>query len=288
VTQRPSEADEASKLRVGFVGLGDQGGGIARRIIDSGFPTTLWARRAASLTPFAGLPAEIVDSCTKVGSGNDVLATCVFDADGTNKVLFGDNGAAPGMTPGSVVVVHSTLSPDQICEVSKRAMGEHGLHVVDAPVSGGGAAAAVGEVVTIAGADPAVFERVRPLLECFSRLVVHVGPVGAGQRAKLINNALLAAHLRLAAEVFEVGEHFDIDRAALAQVLANSSGRSFGVEMMGNAGSMALIGQTQAKPALIKDVGLLRGHLAGVELGRSLMSLAGATCDALDAAQAPA
>jgi 3-hydroxyisobutyrate dehydrogenase len=143
-----------------------------------------------ALDPFRATAVKVATSPRELGEGLDVLATCVFDAAGTNEILFGDSGAAKGMQRDGVIIVHSTVSPNEIVTIADRAWTDHGLRVLDSPVSGGSERAAAGQMVTMVGGPVDVYERCLPILETFSELVVHLGQVGAGQHAKLINNAL--------------------------------------------------------------------------------------------------
>jgi 3-hydroxyisobutyrate dehydrogenase-like beta-hydroxyacid dehydrogenase len=106
------------------------------------------------------------------------------------------------------------------------------IHVVDAPVSGGGARAANGELLVMAGGAPEVVDRCRPLFETYANLVVHVGEVGAGLEAKLLNNTLFAAHYSAAAEVHAIASDLGLDHQALATALAHGSGRSYAAELV--------------------------------------------------------
>jgi 3-hydroxyisobutyrate dehydrogenase-like beta-hydroxyacid dehydrogenase len=96
---------------VGFVGLGSQGGPMARRIVEAGFATTLWARRTESLEPFRDTPAKVAPSVAELGAASDVLGVCVVDDAGVDEVLRGPAGALEAMTDGSIVVIHSTVHP---------------------------------------------------------------------------------------------------------------------------------------------------------------------------------
>ncbi|MCW2522214.1 MAG: 6-phosphogluconate dehydrogenase NAD-binding [Frankiales bacterium] len=243
-------------MRVGFVGLGNQGAPIAQRIVQAGFDTVVWARRPESLADFRAGPATIAGTLGELGAGLDLLETCVFDAAGTREILFGPDGAARTMPRGSAIAVHSTVAPEEIIEIADEAQ-TYGLRVLDAPVSGGHYRAIEGQMVTMVGGEQDLFEACRPVFESFSARIIHLGPVGGGQRAKLLNNAMLTAHIGLANDALEVGARFGLDRAALAEVLVNGSGRSYGVEMLSGAGSLRDVANSQARPTLGKDVRLL-------------------------------
>ena len=258
-------AEGTANTRVGFVGLGSQGAPMARRIIDAGYETTLWARRAESLEPFAGSGAGVATSPSTLGEASDVLCVCVVDDAGVEAVLRGPDGALSSMSAGSIVAVHSTVHVDTCRRLA--ADFPH-LEIVDAPVSGGGHQAAIGElVVMVGGADEAV-GRCRPIFETFGDPVLHLGDVGAGQLAKILNNALFTAQLGLAAEVFELAGARGLDLGAMGRIIGTGSGRSFAAELVTGAGYSLVDLAPIAGPLLAKDVGLLADD---VELGDSAL-----------------
>jgi 3-hydroxyisobutyrate dehydrogenase-like beta-hydroxyacid dehydrogenase len=249
-------------VRVGFVGLGDQGLPMARRVVAAGLPTTLWARRAASLEPFLGTAATSAGSPRALGAASDVVATCVFDGAGTREILFGPDGILAGMSRGGIVVVHSTIAPEEIMEIAAVAR-DLGVTVLDAPVSGGRAMAEQGRLVALVGGDRAAHDRCLPVLSTYADQVIHVGRVGAGQQVKLINNALMAAQLGLAADAFELGGHLGLDPDGLALALRQGTGRSYALEVLARSGSIDVIARGPAAPTLSKDVRLLARTTAG-------------------------
>jgi 3-hydroxyisobutyrate dehydrogenase-like beta-hydroxyacid dehydrogenase len=243
-----------ASLRVGFVGLGSQGGPMARRIVDEGFPTTLWARRRESLQPFADTNARLADSVRELGRDCDVLGVCVVSDADVDAVLRGPDGALAVMRPGGVVVVHSTTHPD----TCRRLQDDHpALHVLDAPVSGGGHRAASRELLVMVGGEPDVLDRVRPVLESFANPLVHLGPLGSGQVGKLLNNALFTAQIGLAADTFALAREHRLDSSRLAAVLAHGSGRSYAAQIVAAAGEDLSAFASNAGPLLAKDVGIL-------------------------------
>jgi len=264
---------EQPDLRVGFVGLGSQGAPMARRIVDGGFPTTLWARRPESLEPFAETQAQIAASPAELGAASDVLGVCVVDDVGVDQVLRGPDGALAAMADGSVVIIHSTVHPDTCA----RLQADHpSLHVVDAPVSGGGHKAAEGELLVMVGGAPDVVERCRPVLATFGDPILHVGPLGAGQEAKVLNNTVFTAQLALAAEVFELAVERDLDRASIATILSSGSGRSYAADVVAGSGYDLEGLAPLAGDLLAKDVGILadRADLRGALLAAADAALA--------------
>src|SRR5919201_4885402 len=127
-------------MRVGFIGLGSQGGPRARRIVDGGFETTLWARREASLEPYADTAAKTAGSPPELAAASDLVCLCVVGDDDVREVLGGETGVLAGLAPGGIVAIHSTVHPDTCLEIAKSA-AEQRVSVSDAPVSGGGGAA---------------------------------------------------------------------------------------------------------------------------------------------------
>ena len=241
--------------RVGFIGLGSQGGPIAQRITSSGFPLTVWARRPSSLDPFRDSPAEIVVTPAEVGAASDVVGICVVADQDVEDVLLGSQGVLAGMAAGGIVVIHSTIHPDTCSRLATRAT-ESGIHMVDAPVSGGGVAAAERRLLVMAGGDQIDIDRVRPIFETFADPVLHLGPLGSGQIAKLLNNLVFTAQVALALETYSFCDELGMDRTALAEVLASGSGGSRAAAILA-ASEFDTSGMRHAVPLLRKDIGIM-------------------------------
>ena len=239
--------------RIGFIGLGDQGGPMAQRTAEAGFPTTVWARRPATLEPFAGVPFSVAGSPAEVGAASEVACICVVDDAGVLEVA---DGLLAGMAAGGVIVVHSTVHPDTCHEVARRAAARR-VAVVDAPVSGGGAMALERRLLVMAGGAAEDVDRCRPVFAAYGDPVLHLGPLGAGQAAKLLNNLLFTAHLALATDLFALGRALGVDPASLTEVLAHGSGRSYGVQVTAGMGHSAVPLGAHAGPLLRKDVGIV-------------------------------
>ena len=246
-------------MRVGFVGLGSQGGPMAQRIVEGGYPTILWARRSESLEPFAGTDAAVAATRRELGAMSDVLCICVVDDAGVDEVLRGPDGALEAMADDAVVVIHSTVHPRTCLRLQADFPR---LHVIDAPVSGGGHKAAAKELLVMVGGPVDIFERCRPILETFGDPVHHVGPLGAGQEMKLLNNMVFTAQLGLAADVFALAETRGLDQAAVASILAAGSGRSYAAEVVAGGGFTLDGLAAMAGPLLAKDVRILAEHAA--------------------------
>jgi 3-hydroxyisobutyrate dehydrogenase-like beta-hydroxyacid dehydrogenase len=219
-------------MRVGFIGLGSQGAPMAQRIVAAGHPTTLWARRPAALEPFAGTAARVADSPAALAAESDLVCLCVVNDADVEQVGTEVLGT---LASGGVIAVHSTVHPDTCRALAERA-ATRGIAVVDAAVSGGAPAAQAGTLVVLVGGDAEVVERCRPVFASYGDPVAHLGPLGSGQIAKIINNVLFTANLGTAASALALGAELGIDRARLAEVVVHGSGRSYGLENVKNAG----------------------------------------------------
>jgi 3-hydroxyisobutyrate dehydrogenase len=255
---------------------------MARRIVDEGFPLTIWARRVESLAPFADTAAAAASSPAELAAASDVVCLCVVaDAD-VEEVLERPDGVLAGMAHGGTVLVHSTVHPET-CRRAAAHAAERGIAVVDAPVSGGGMAAAQRRLLVMVGGEPEHVDRCRPVLETYADPIVHVGPLGSGQAAKLVNNLVFTAQITLALESFEFARRLDVDRAALAEVLAHGSGGSQAAALIA-ATHFDIEGLRQARSLLRKDVGIIAQYAQTCGAGEPthLVNLARQTLRTLD------
>jgi 3-hydroxyisobutyrate dehydrogenase-like beta-hydroxyacid dehydrogenase len=214
-------------MKVGFIGLGSQGAPMARRIIDAGYPVVLWARRPDTLAPFADTAAETAQSIAELGARTEHVGICVRDDAGVSEVC---DQLIPAMRSGGRIAIHSTVHP-KLCVALAAQATTRGLKLIDAPVSGGGPGAAAGALTVMVGGDEEALTAARPIFATFAGLIVRLGGVGAGQTAKLVNNALMAANVAMAHHAFAAGAALGLDRAALADIVKVSSGRSYGFEV---------------------------------------------------------
>jgi 3-hydroxyisobutyrate dehydrogenase len=240
-------------LRVGFIGLGSQGGPMARRIIEAGYPVTLWARRPGTLEPFADTAAKTAGSPAELAAASDLVCVCVRDDADTEEVV---DAVLGGLAAGGVIAVHSTVHPDTCRRLAERAQAR-GVRLIDAPVSGGAPAAEAGRLLVMAGGDEETVDECRPVFASYGDPIVHLGPVGAGQVTKLLNNAAFTAHLGVAVSLLALGRSLGVDQLRLADVISHGSGNSFALERVASAGgTLARIGE-HAGHLLRKDVRLI-------------------------------
>lgn len=237
--------------QIGFIGLGSQGGPMAQRIADAGYPLTVWARRAEALEPYLAKGATAAGSVAELGAVCDHVGICVVNDAGVSEICA---ELIPAMRPGSRIAIHSTILPESCVEL-ERQCAERGIGFIDAPVSGGGHGAAAGTLTVMCGGAQDVFDAAKPVFETFGQMIVLLGAAGAGQRAKIVNNALMAANMGLADAALSAGEALGMSRAALAELIKVSSGRSFGFEVCARLPSPAAF--AGGASLLVKDVGLL-------------------------------
>jgi 3-hydroxyisobutyrate dehydrogenase-like beta-hydroxyacid dehydrogenase len=234
---------------------------MARRIIEAGHPMTLWARRPASLEPFAATGAAVAASPAELAEASDLVCVCVVaDAD-VEEVVAGEQGVLAGLREGGVIAVHSTVHPDT-CRGLAADADARGVRLVDAPVSGGGPAAAEGRLLVMAGGERDTVELCRPVFAAYADPIVHLGPLGSGQVAKLLNNVLFTANLATAASAIALGRGLDVDPGRLAEVISHGSGSSFALARISAAGGTLDRIAAHAGPLLQKDVRLM-ADLAG-------------------------
>jgi 3-hydroxyisobutyrate dehydrogenase-like beta-hydroxyacid dehydrogenase len=263
-------------MHVGFIGLGSQGGPMARRIAEGGYPTTLWARRPDALEAFADTPATIAGSPAELAAASDLVCLCVVGDADIDELACGDNGVLSAMKPGNVIAVHSTVHPNTCRQLASKAAPQ-GVSVIDAPVSGGGGAAADGRLLVMVGGDADVVERCRPVFETYADPVVHLGELGTGQTAKLLNNLLFTAHLATAATALSLATELGVEPDRLTEVVSRSSGNSFALNALGGIGGLDRLAGV-AGGLLQKDVRLV------VDLAERAGAKSGAVLDAADAA----
>jgi 3-hydroxyisobutyrate dehydrogenase-like beta-hydroxyacid dehydrogenase len=216
--------------RAGFVGLGSMGEPMARALRHAGFAVTACAhrRREALERLIAQDGVTEANDPAAVGRAVDVAFVCVPDAPQVEDALFGERGLADGLQPGSVVVDCSTISPIASRSFAGR-LGECGIAFVDAPVSGGPARAKAGTLTIMAGGEPDVYERVRPLLTAMGT-PHRVGGIGMGETVKLVNQVVIANIMVANAEALTFAERSGADLGVVREILKSATGSNYVLE----------------------------------------------------------
>lgn len=212
-------------LQVGFIGLGDQGGPMAVAIAEAGFSLHVWARRPASLDALGNAPHTAHASVAALGAACDIVALCLTDDRDIDDVLDGQ-GLLAALKPGAIVVNHGTGDPAANALIAARLAAAR-VGFLDAPVSGGRPGAVARTLTTIVGGEAATLARCRDVFASFSRKIALMGPAGAGQLGKLLNNALTMSNLDNAARVLQLARQLQLDERAVVDMVSASSGASF-------------------------------------------------------------
>jgi 3-hydroxyisobutyrate dehydrogenase len=221
-------------VRVGFVGLGTMGGAMAANAARAGFEVSAWNRTPGRATELEDLGIRLLDSAAAVAAASEIIITIVSDTPDVEAVLFGRGGVAEGAKAGSLVVDMSTISPSATRDFATR-LAAGGVAMLDGPVSGGSEGAKKGTLSIFIGGAAADLERARPVLQSLGTTITHVGPIGAGQAVKAVNQVILAGTYLGVAEgiVLAIKAGLDVEQtvaalsggAAQSWVLANRSGR---------------------------------------------------------------
>ena len=206
------------------------------------------------------------------------MCLCVVGEADIEEIANGESGLLAGLKPDSVIAVHSTVHPNTCKELAKKAESK-GASVIDAPVSGGGPAAAEGRLMVMVGGEADAVERCRPVFETYGDPVVHLGDLGSGQTTKLLNNLMFTANLGTAATALALAKSLGISPERLTEVVSRGSGNSFALNVIGNEGTLDRLAGL-AGTLLQKDVRLI------VDLADQAAAPAGAVLDAADAALA--
>jgi 3-hydroxyisobutyrate dehydrogenase-like beta-hydroxyacid dehydrogenase len=253
-------------MRVGFVGAGRIGRPMIGRLVAAGHEVRVLVRSARSGEAVTALGATPVPDAAAVAEGAAVVAICLL-GDGQVREVGLDGGLLEAMAAGSVLVTHTTGSPQTVDDLAGRA-GPRGIEVVDAPISGSPQDVEEGHVTLFVGASDEGLARVRPLLETYGDPVLHLGPRGSGQRVKLLNNAVFAANIGIIARAVRAGAELGLDERALLQGITQGSGASYALRAMAAGGSVT--GFARAVGEFVgKDVAVVNRVMAelGVDLG---------------------
>jgi 3-hydroxyisobutyrate dehydrogenase-like beta-hydroxyacid dehydrogenase len=210
-------------LTLGYIGLGNMGAPMAKRMLEWPGGVTVYDIRAEAMTPLAEAGASLADSIADVAAADLVHVTVLDDAQ--VRQVVGE--LAAHAKPGTVIAIHSTISDTTAAELADE-LKQQEIHVVDAPVSGGAAAAEKGELATMVGAERDVYERIKPAFKRWASLVIHAGAPGAGTRMKLARNMLTFTSYAAACEAMKLAEAAGLDLQALGRLVRHTDALTSG------------------------------------------------------------
>ena len=214
-------------MRVAFVGLGVMGYPMAGYLAKAGHDTVVFNRTAEKaerwVAEYGGASAA---TPREAASGADIVFSCVGNDDDVREVLLGDDGVLAGMGEGGVIVDHTTASATIAREIHERAVAKN-VGFLDAPVSGGQAGAENGQLTVMVGGDPEVFERARPVIDCYAKAITLIGPVGSGQLAKMVNQICIAGVVQGLSEGLHFAKKAGLDPAVVIESISKGAAQSW-------------------------------------------------------------
>ncbi|MFN8071889.1 MAG: NAD(P)-dependent oxidoreductase [Mycobacterium sp.] len=219
----PIEGGDETQPSIGFIGLGSMGAPMAMRLVNWPGGLTVYDVRDEAMAPFAEIGAAFAADLAEVAAADLIDVTVLDDAQVREVVAE----LAAHAAPGTVIAIHSTIS-DRTAEELADDLRPRGIHVIDAPVSGGAGAAQKGELATMVGAPREVYERVKPAFKQWASLVVHAGEPGAGTRMKLARNMLTFTGFAAACEALQLAEKAGLDLQQLGRVVRHTDALTMG------------------------------------------------------------
>ena len=218
--------------RVGWIGFGIMGRPMTENLLRAGFAVTGYNRTASRLERFAGAGGRVADDPRAVAEASDVVVTMVSDTPDVEQVLFGSGGVVEGCRGGQVVVDMSTISPRATREFARR-LRERGVEHLDAPVSGGESGAIAATLSIMVGGEAVAFERCRPIFAALGKKITHLGPGGAGQATKLVNQVAGLGTLLAVCEAIRLAQAFGLDGSKMIEAVGGGAAASWQLANLG-------------------------------------------------------
>jgi 3-hydroxyisobutyrate dehydrogenase len=229
---------------VGFAGAGQLGSAMITRLLAQGFEVTAWNRTPAALEPLSALGAATAKTPAELARGCEVLMTCVTDASAVREIVFGASGFSSAAREGQLFIDTSTIDATESVEMAQTLAEQTGARWIDAPISGGAAAALTGSMTIMAGGTETDFDAARPIWDALAGKCTLMGPSGAGQSTKMINQVLVLGGFALLAEAAALAMNAGIDATRIPDALSGGRADSRllqeGFPLMINPGGPAL------------------------------------------------
>ena len=257
----PRSYEPSPTRRVAFLGLGVMGYPMAGHLATAGHQVTVYNRTATKSEAFCAQLAgagkvKHAETPAAAAAGAEIVLACVGNDDDLRQVVLGEAGAFAGMAPGAIFVDHTTASANVARELDAVARSR-GLHFIDAPVSGGQAGAQNGQLTGMCGGDQAAFDRVRPVALAFSRAFTLMGPSGAGQLTKMVNQICIAGLVQGLSEAIAFGQRAGLDMQQVIEVIGKGAAQSWQLDNRGPTMAQDRFDFGFAVDWMRKDLGLV-------------------------------
>jgi len=222
--------------RIGFIGLGIMGRGMANNLLKSGYDLRVWNRTPSRIDEFVEKGASRASHPASLAGECDIIIVCVSDTPDVQEVILGDNGVIEGIQPGALVIDMSTISPQVTREIASR-LSEKGAFMLDAPISGGSEGAAMGTLSIMVGGQADQFDRAMPLFQAMGKAITHVGDHSAGQTVKLVNQILVVVNMLAVGEALLFAQAGELDLHKTLEAVSQGAAGSW---MLSNRGPQVL------------------------------------------------
>lgn len=222
--------------QVGFIGLGIMGRGMANNLLKAGFKVRVWNRTASRADALVEAGAELGSSPADVAAHSDIIVTCVSDTPDVERVILGEDGVIHGAKPGALVIDCSTISPQATKEIAAK-LAEKGIHMLDAPISGGSEGAAKGTLSIMIGGEEEQFQRALPVFQAMGKTITHIGSIGSGQTVKLVNQVLVVGNCLAMCEALLLAQAGGVDLQKTYEAISQGAAGSW---MFSNRGPQVM------------------------------------------------
>ena len=220
------EIKQGEKPKLGFIGVGLMGAPMAANLLGAGFELTIFSRTPSKCEKLVPMGAKIAGSLRQVAAASDIVITIVSDTAAVERVLFGENGIADGLKPGGLIIDMSTISPLATVEFGKR-LAALRCEMLDAPVSGGPKGAIGGSLGIMVGGSRDLFDRCLPICQAMGTTITYTGPLGNGQKTKMVNQLVGAANLLGAVEGLRLARKAGLDVPTTMQAVMSGAANSW-------------------------------------------------------------
>jgi 3-hydroxyisobutyrate dehydrogenase len=243
-----------TNLSIGYIGLGNMGKPMALCLLNKGFQLTTWARNPEATVDLVARGARALNSAADVARASDIVFTCVTNTDAMRAIVFGEGGLAEGGSSRQTLVDMSSIEPGATVEMAARLKQETGMGWVDAPISGSPTACLEGTLTVMAGGSSEDFARAKPAIDCLAGRLTHMGPSGAGQTTKLVNQTLVGGSLALVAEAIKFAQDAGVDATQIPAALAGGRADSPVLQEWGARMAVEDYAPTSTVDIMVKDL----------------------------------